>query len=214
MNIPISLQLVTLLFAIVVHEFAHGWMAYRCGDDTAKQMNRLTLNPLAHIDIFGTILLPLFLIFSGSSFVFGWAKPVPINPANFNNPKNDIIKVGVAGPLSNIILAVVSTLLIWVIQMIGIFASRISIMIMNMLVFSVFINLLLAVFNLIPIPPLDGSQILTGFLTARQHMMYEKIRPYGMIIIMVLFFTGIIWRIVIPVVTFLQGMLFLGLKGF
>ncbi len=213
MNIPISIQLVTLLFAMVVHEFAHAWMAYRCGDDTARDLGRMTLNPLVHIDIFGTILLPMFLIYSGSSFIFGYPKPVPINPANFNNPKNDIIKVGAAGPLSNIILAVVSTLLIWVIQVMGIPVSRMGIMILNMLIFSVFINLLLAVFNLIPIPPLDGSQILTGFMNAKQHMMYERIRPYGMFIIMFLFFTRILWKIIMPVVSFLQGILFWGIKG-
>lgn len=214
MNIPISLQLVTLLFAIVFHECAHGWMAYKCGDDTARDMGRLTLNPFAHIDMFGTILLPVFLVLSGSGFVFGWAKPVPINPANFNNPKNDIIKVGAAGPLSNIIIAVASTLLIWMIQISGMPVTNASITLLNVLVFSVFINLLLAVFNLIPIPPLDGSQILAGFMTARQSMMYERIRPYGMLIILALFFTGIMWKVIMPVVMFLQGILFWGLKGF
>jgi Zn-dependent protease len=213
MGIPLLFQILVLLFAVTVHECAHGWMAYKCGDDTARNSGRLTLNPLAHIDLFGTIMLPLLLVMMHSSFLFAWAKPVPINPTNFNNPKNDIMKVGASGPVSNLLLAVASTVFIWLFQTMKMPATDANIMVQNMLVLSVYINLILAVFNLVPIPPLDGSQILTGLLTAKQQMLYEKISPFGMAIIILLMMSGFIDILIMPVVRFLQGILFWGLRS-
>ena len=211
--IPLPVALVIFFFAIVIHECAHGWMASRCGDDTARDAGRITLNPLPHIDPIGTIIFPLLLILSRSSFVIGWAKPVPINPYNFNNPRVDLVRVGAAGPLSNIGLAIASSFLVWIFSYLSIGEIKNSIMVI--LLFSVLINLLLAVFNLLPIPPLDGSQILSGLLPTHLAMRYERIRSFGFIIIFFLLLTGLLWAIILPIVQFLYNILFLWVgRGF
>ena len=211
--IPLPVALVIFFFAIVIHECAHGWMASRCGDDTARDAGRITLNPLPHIDPIGTIIFPLLLILSRSSFVIGWAKPVPINPYNFNNPRADLVRVGASGPLSNIGLAIVSSFLVWIFSYLPMGEIKNSIIII--LLFSVLINLLLAVFNLLPIPPLDGSQILSGLLPTHLAMRYERIRSFGFIIIFFLLLTGLLWAIILPIVQFLYNILFLWVgRGF
>ncbi|MCJ7646761.1 site-2 protease family protein [bacterium] len=211
--IPLPVGLVIFFFAIVIHESAHAWMASRCGDNTAKYAGRITLNPLPHIDPIGTIIFPLLLILSRSPFVIGWAKPVPINPYNFNNPRADLVRVGVSGPLSNIGLAILSSLLVWIFSYLPIGELRISVLVI--LLFSTLINLLLAVFNLIPIPPLDGSQILSGLLPPHMAMRYRMIAPFGFVIILLLLLTGLLWGIILPIVQFLYNLLFLWVgKGF
>ncbi|MDH5173784.1 MAG: site-2 protease family protein [Elusimicrobiota bacterium] len=205
--IPLPVALVIFFFAIVIHECAHAWMASRCGDNTARYAGRITLNPLPHIDPIGTIILPLLLILSRSSFVIGWAKPVPINPLNFNNPRADLVRVGAAGPLSNIGLAIGSSFLVWIFSYLPVGEIKNSIIII--LLFSVLINLLLAVFNLLPIPPLDGSQILSGLLPDHLARRYETISRYGFIIIFLLLLTGLLWAIILPIVQFLYSLLFL-----
>lgn len=171
------LSLPAFLIALVVHEYAHGYVANKLGDNTAKQMGRLTFNPLAHIDPMGTIFLPLFLILTRAPFIFGWAKPVPVNFSNLRNPKKHMIWVGLAGPAANFALAILIFLLL-------------SLKIPGIPVFSAFlvnvmiINIFLGAFNLIPIPPLDGSRILMGLLPHRLSIAYSRLERYGIIILM------------------------------
>lgn len=173
-------NLPAFMVAIVVHEYAHGYIAHKLGDDTAKYMGRLTFNPLAHIDLFGTLILPIMLIISGSPFVVGWAKPVPVNFYNLRNPKRSMVWVGVAGPAANFITAGATYILLRTVII------RQELLI-NFLVNVYLINLILGVFNLIPIPPLDGSRILIGLLPEKWALMYARIKPlYGIIILIIL----------------------------
>jgi len=183
-----------LFFCIIVHECAHGYVALHFGDTTAQDMGRLTLNPLPHIDLFGTIILPLMLLVTRSGFLFGWAKPVPVNPYNFDDPKRDMMWVALAGPVSNLLLAVGFALLYHLARFFGIHG-------MGLLVpaYGVVINLVLAVFNLIPVPPLDGSRIVSGLLPEDLAYRSERITPFGFIIIFVLLMGGLfsfLWPIV------------------
>ena len=183
------------MIAMSVHEFAHGWVAYKLGDTTAKYSGRLTLNPLAHIDPLGTIILPLFLfIVSRGQFVFGAAKPVPINYSALKNPKKDIIWIGVSGPLANFIFAVLLSILWKLIS---------SPLIINL----IFINVILGVFNLVPIPPLDGSRILMGLLPSNLSSRYATLEPYGFIIVMLLVGLGMFDFIIWPMVILILGLL-------
>ncbi|MFH1459605.1 MAG: site-2 protease family protein [Candidatus Omnitrophota bacterium] len=181
------INLPAFLVALVVHEYAHGFTAYKFGDYTAKHMGRLTFNPLAHIDLFGTILLPLFLIIQHAPFVVGWAKPVPVNFYNLDNPKKNMIWVALAGPAANFITAGV----IYFFLKLGILTNP---LLMSFLINVFLINIVLGLFNLIPIPPLDGSRILMGILPLKLARIYAKIKPiYGMIIL--IFLLAILRRI-------------------
>ncbi|MBM3252662.1 MAG: site-2 protease family protein [Candidatus Omnitrophica bacterium] len=184
------------LFAIIIHEYSHGLVAYLLGDPTPKLYGRLTLNPLYHIDIFGTLILPFILIISHSPVVFGWAKPVPINSLNFKHPKRDIIWVGLSGPLANLFIAIFFTLLL---KLNLAFLNNAIIFIINL---TIFINLVLAIFNLFPIPPLDGSKIIFGILPERFSKFLLAIEPYGFIILIVLLWMGLINKIIWPIVLY------------
>jgi len=189
--ISLLISFALLLLAITVHEFSHGWVAYKLGDSTAKYSGRLTLNPLAHIDPLGTVLLPLIITTQGQ-FVFGAAKPVPINYRALKNPKRDIIWVGLSGPLANFIFAIFLSIL-WRFlphfQIVNfIFASLIS------------INVLLGVFNLVPIPPLDGSRVVMGLLPDELASHYAMIEPYGFIIIIAFIGLGVFNTLIEPIV--------------
>lgn len=166
-----------LFFSVIVHEVAHGYAALHLGDETALYSGRLTLNPIPHIDPIGTIILPLFLFISHSPFLIGWAKPVPVNPYNFVNPRQDFAKVGAAGPLANIALAVISAMMITILNLTGLLGN--FALIAGLLQYTVFINILLAVFNLIPIPPLDGSRILSAILPYDKAYKYERMMRFG-----------------------------------
>ncbi|MEW6447548.1 MAG: site-2 protease family protein [Bacillota bacterium] len=172
---------------ITLHEFAHGWAANKLGDPTARYAGRLTLNPIAHLDPIGTVLVPALLVVTGSRFVFGWAKPVPINPNNFRDRRQGIILVSLAGPIGNLVVALAGAVLF---RLMAATSSAASV-----LVWMVYINVFLAFFNLIPVPPLDGSKVLAGLLPGRQEWLIY-LEQYGMIILLLLIFTGVIGRLV------------------
>jgi len=201
----LSFVLIPLASAIVLHEYAHGWVANYFGDSTAKSLGRLTLNPIPHIDPIGSILVPLSLIFLfPGGFLFGWAKPVPINPRQLFNPKRDMAFVAAAGPVMNLFLAIVSSALLYLFLVIDPtiqsnwppqpdveprrdMLGMILVPLTAMALFSVVINTLLFAFNLLPIPPLDGSRVMTSILPLRPAMALARLEPYGMLIILGLF---------------------------
>jgi len=220
MDIPAIIQGVALsalpvLIAITFHEVSHGLIANKLGDPTAKMLGRLTLNPLAHIDIFGTILMPLILlVFTNGQFVFGYAKPVPINPMNFKKPRQGMAISAVGGPVTNILLAVAS-IVIWKFIVIPAsfflpesFAEKVLVPTTLMLGKSVQWNVMLASFNLIPIPPLDGGRVVVGLLPQQQAMSFSRIEPFGFLIVILLIATGIANYFVMPLVK-----LFLSILG-
>lgn len=204
--LKLSIMLVPGLMAITFHEVSHGFIAYLRGDNTARSLGRLTLNPLKHLDIVGTIMIIVVGI--------GWAKPVPVNFNNLRNPRRDMIWVSVAGPVTNFLLAVFSAILIRFIVPLsepipdGSWLQLFLEPVLLMLAFSVYINLILALFNLMPLPPLDGGRVLMGLLPQRQAEVLSRIEPYGMIIIIVIvFFTDIFKYTILPMLGVLVHLL-------
>ncbi len=199
------IQIFVLLFAITIHEASHGWVAYKLGDPTAYLQGRVTLNPIAHIDPLGTIIFPILLVVMRTGFVFGWAKPVPVNPYNLKNPRRDNLWISAAGPLSNILVAFISIILLKLIFPINLSIIRgLSII----LYYSVLLNIILAVFNLIPIPPLDGSGVLMGLLPEKAAEQYDRIRPFGFIILLLLIASGIFSVIVDPIFRIIEKIIY------
>ena len=187
------------LFAVIIHEIAHGWVAYKLGDPTARDLGRLTLNPVRHLDIFGSILLPLVLILINSPAVFGWAKPVPINFLNFKNIRRDIILVSIAGCLVNFLAAVITASIIRL-DMLGSFLNAI-------LLQFVLLNLVLGIFNLIPLPPLDGSKILLSVLPKNLMRLYLLMEPFGIVVIFILLSVGFFDKFIFPAMYYLLKLL-------
>jgi Zn-dependent protease len=198
-----------LIFSIVVHEVAHAWQARREGDDTAEKLGRITLNPLPHLDLMGSFIVPAILYFSGTSFLFGWAKPVPVNPANYRDYVAGDIRVSMAGIVSNIGLAVLATLLTAVVVRVQDLTGPLA-MYEPMLValdYAIFINLILAFFNLIPIPPLDGSHVLAHVLPQEMAMRYRHFGQYGILALMaIMYFVPGAFSVVLWPVLFLRGL--------
>lgn len=176
-------QALIVLISISFHEASHAWAANRMGDPTAKYLGRITLNPIKHIDLWGTIIIPLFLIITHAGFLIGWAKPVPINPNNFYDRKKGEIYVSIAGPLANLTLAIISGLGLRFLLKV----PQPNNILLLFLYYIFAINILLFVFNLIPIPPLDGSHVLENMLSYRGKMFFNKIAPFSFIIILLLF---------------------------
>ncbi len=191
-----------LLFAVILHEIAHGYVAKLNGDSTAARMGRLTINPIPHIDLMGTVLLPAMLYASGAP-IFGWAKPVPVNFAALNRPRTDMIKVAAAGPAMNLVLALLFAAVFHLSLGSGADPGLGTLMALR----TVQINVLLAVLNLTPILPLDGGRILLGFLPRRQAIAFARLEPYGLMIVMGLLVTGMLGRVLMPVGNFVLGAL-------
>lgn len=186
-----------VLFAITIHEVAHGYVASKLGDKTALILGRLTFNPLKHIDMIGTVLVPLVLLFLGG-FIFGWAKPVPINPRNFKNPRRDMALVSIAGPLSNLIMAFIWAAIMKLGLMLMGMGTKAGLPITLMGQAGIMINLVLMFLNLIPIPPLDGSRIVAAIIPMKWLYYYDRIEPYGFVILLLLIFTGVLGWIIGP----------------
>jgi Zn-dependent protease len=207
----ITIWALPVLVAIIFHEVAHGWVAFRLGDPTAARMGRLTLNPISHIDPFGTVLLPLLLIVVGAPFLFGYAKPVPVNFYNLNHPKRDMIWVALAGPVTNILLAVTSVYVLKFAASAGSSLLTLPAFVLTPLALmaqsSININVMLAAFNLLPIPPLDGGRVLVGLLPEPYASTVARIEPYGFLIIVLLLMTHTLDIFIGPVVHFLFRLL-------
>ncbi|MBD94462.1 MAG: site-2 protease family protein [Acidobacteria bacterium] len=199
--------LAVLLFSLTVHEMAHALTADWYGDPTARRLGRISLNPAVHVDPVGTIMLPLLGLLAGG-FVFGWAKPVPVNPANLKNHRRDFLVIAAAGPASNILMAIVASQLLGLVPG-GLGASEGVPGVLATFGFAmVQLNLLLAVFNMLPVPPLDGGNVLAGVLPEAIAASYDRlVRPYGFVILIVLMATGWLYRLIGPPLSFLMGWL-------
>ncbi len=201
----ISVMALPLIFAIVLHEVAHGWVADKLGDHTARSMGRLTLNPVSHIDLFGTIILPILCILMKSP-IFGYARPVPINPYNFRNPRKGMALSSLAGPGINIAMAIACSFMLRVVLPgMGTFMPKqgwewFAVPLSLMFGYGVLINVVLAVLNMVPIPPLDGSRVVYWLLPDKQAAAYYRLERYGMFIILALFGFGLLGRIITPVI--------------
>ena len=208
----IAVWALPVLVAVVFHEVAHGWVAYRLGDPTAARLGRLTLNPIAHVDLYGTIIIPLVLIISHAPFLFGYAKPVPVNFQNLRNPKRDMVWVALAGPMMNLLLALGCILFLKAALPLleamaggssesGLvdFFTPVAVMAKN----GVLINIVLAVFNAFPLPPLDGGRVLVGLLPEPQSSFLARLEPFGFLVLFVLLMTRTLDNVIGPPTDFL-----------
>jgi Zn-dependent protease len=200
-----------LLMAVILHEVAHGWAAEKLGDPTARRLGRITLNPISHIDPMLTIIVPAMLIAVGSPFIFGGAKPVPVNPMNFKNPRRDMAKVAIAGPLTNFALVAIlwtlfelfgsliphAELPLWSVRILGYW-----------LIHGIMINLVLGLFNLFPVPPLDGGRIAVGFLPVSLAKPIARLEPFGLLIVVLMLATGIVGSVLGPILEYFAQRMF------
>ena len=187
-----------VLLAITLHEVAHGWVARYLGDSTAAKLGRLSLNPIKHIDTIGTVLVPAIMILLPGNFLFGWAKPVPVNFRALRSPKKDMLWVAIAGPMSNFIMAMLWLIIIFVAINTG------SQFLADMAQVGIQINLLLAVLNLLPLPPLDGGRVVSSLLPSKFAYQYDQLEPYGLFILLGLLFLGVFQTVILPIVELIQ----------
>ncbi|MEY3807579.1 MAG: hypothetical protein RI893_555 [Pseudomonadota bacterium] len=208
----IVVWILPVVFAITVHEVAHGWIAKKYGDNTASLLGRLTLNPLKHVDWVGTIILPGILLITGTGFIFGWAKPVPVDPRNFENPRRDMALVALAGPVSNLLMAIAWALIARLGVTIGAQLEPISLPLIYTGIAGISINLALAMINLLPIPPLDGSRILTGILPGNLAWQYNRLERYGFLILLALLYTNAL-GVILAYPMFIAQKIFFSIAG-
>ena len=198
----IAVWVVPVLLAITVHEVSHGWIARKLGDNTAFMLGRLTLNPLKHVDPMGTIVIPGLLLLMQAGFIFGYAKPVPINWKNLRQPKRDMALVAAAGPVSNFLMAIGWALLIRV----GLLLGETGMALVLMGVAGITINIILMVLNLLPLPPLDGGRVMTGLLPGPWAYKFSRIEPYGFFILIALLVTGVLGMVLWPAISLVMSM--------
>ena len=204
----VAVGAIPILLAITMHEVAHGWAAKLRGDRTAEMLGRLSLNPLRHVDPVGTILVPAILWFSGG-LLFGWAKPVPVAFRNLRNPKKDMVFVAIAGPGANFVMAVGWALLFKLTLITGLANSVAGEFLLGMARIGLLINVLLAAFNMIPIPPLDGGRVLRGLVSEGLGKYLDRIEPFGLIIIVLLLLSGLLWTVVRPLYALVESLVIL-----
>jgi len=203
----IAVWALPVIFAITVHEVAHGWVANKLGDNTAKKLGRLTLNPISHVDLIGTIIVPAVLLFLGG-FMFGWAKPVPVNWNNLKNPKHDMVYVAIAGPMANLVMAIMWAALLKLGYLVSDGNEAISLGLIYMGHAGVIINLVLMVLNLLPLLPLDGGRVLAGLLPQKASYQFSRLERLGFPLLIVIIATGWLSKILTPPVYFLQAGIF------
>lgn len=200
----ITVYALPVLFGITLHEASHGYVARMFGDPTAWQAGRISLNPVRHIDFIGTIVVPLVLLFStkllgGSGLLFGWAKPVPVDWSRLRRPKRDMLWVALAGPASNMVMAIIWAVGLRILAETGAGADDFWV---KMTIAGIQVNLILMALNLVPLPPLDGGRIVYSLLPNRMAWQYSKVEPYGLLILIVLMFTGVLWIVLQPLLAF------------
>lgn len=197
----IFISIAVFVIVVVIHEVAHGWVAFLMGDHTARDAGRLTLNPAVHVDLMGSIILPALLVISRSPVIFGWAKPVPVNPMNFRNPRAGLFLTSFAGPMANMVLAVLFAALFKT----GLFPPHS--LPWYFLLQGVIVSLVLGFFNLIPIPPLDGANVVMSLLPYRMMKVFAGAQRYGFIVLIVLLYAGLLDRVIVPLVRLTTGIL-------
>ncbi|NIN35303.1 MAG: site-2 protease family protein [Gammaproteobacteria bacterium] len=198
---------IPILFGITVHEVAHGWVANSLGDSTARLQGRLTLNPIRHIDPVGTILVPALMVML-TGFIFGWAKPVPVNWQRLGHPRRDMALVAAAGPLANLVMMLIWAFIAKLVFVAGIEASLVAPFILTMVKVGIIINIILMVLNLLPLLPLDGGRVMTSLLPPDLAEKYARLEPYGLIILVVLLVTGVLVRIIGPIIFGLEHLIY------
>jgi len=198
---------IPVVFAITVHEVAHGWVANYLGDSTAKSLGRLTLNPIKHIDPIGTVALPLILVYLGG-FIFGWAKPVPVTWQNLRSPRRDMAIVAAAGPIANLVMMILWAVLAKILLTIDQTPGPMLQFVLVMCSIGIIINIILMVLNLLPLLPLDGGRVVTSLLPPHLAMLYSRLEPFGLVIILVLLVTGILANIMMPMVSGLEALIY------
>ena len=203
--IAVALGFGVLLLSLTIHEAAHAWTADRLGDSTARLQGRVSLNPIVHADLFGTIILPIVAVLSHLPII-GWAKPVPVSVRNLRHPRRDFMLVAAAGPISNLLQAVVAAVLLRVVSA-GHVGDGPPALVVDVLLIAIQINLLLAFFNLIPVPPLDGGNVLLGLLPSRAAIAYAQLRQYGFLVLYALLLTGVASALIAPPTNFFMRLL-------